>query len=151
MTAAATSRPLELPVMGRHPDRTSTAGATRPLDPGRLLDRLVPAAGDADGPLTHVERVPARTGRTAPWPDWVPASIRAALADRGITAPWTHQARAATLAYEGSHVVVSTGTGSGKSLAYQLPVLSTLLTDARATAVYLAPTKALAADQLRIL
>jgi DEAD/DEAH box helicase domain-containing protein len=45
--------------------------------------------------------------------------------------------------------VVSTGTGSGKSLAYQLPVLSTLIGDARATALYLAPTKALAADQLR--
>jgi len=53
------------------------------------------------------------------------------------------------LAHEGRHVVVSTGTASGKSLAYQLPVLTALRQDPRATALYLAPTKALGADQLR--
>ena len=45
--------------------------------------------------------------------------------------------------------MVATGTASGKSLAYQLPALAALLADPRATALYLAPTKALAADQLR--
>ncbi len=137
MTAEAVSRPLDLPV--------------RRLDPGQLLARLVPAGPADDSPLTHVERVPVRPGRTAEWPAWVPARLRSALAERGITAPWTHQAAAAALAHDGRHVVVSTGTGSGKSLAYQLPVLSTLHTDTRATALYLAPTKALAADQLRTL
>jgi DEAD/DEAH box helicase domain-containing protein len=81
----------------------------------------------------------------------VPSALREQLAGYGIEAPWTHQRAAADLAYGGSHVVLSTGTGSGKSLAYQLPVLSTLLRDPRATALYLAPTKALAADQLRAL
>ena len=71
------------------------------------------------------------------------------LARRGVTAPWRHQAEAAELAYAGQHVVVATGTASGKSLAYQLPALATLLADPRATVLYLAPTKALAADQLR--
>ena len=47
--------------------------------------------------------------------------------------------------------MIATGTASGKSLAYQLPVLSTLLTDGKTTALYLSPTKALAADQLRSL
>jgi DEAD/DEAH box helicase domain-containing protein len=47
--------------------------------------------------------------------------------------------------------VVATGTASGKSLCYQLPVLESLLTDDRTTALYLAPTKALARDQLRTL
>jgi DEAD/DEAH box helicase domain-containing protein len=55
---------------------------------------------------------------------------------------------AASLAYGGRHVVLATGTASGKSLAYQLPVLSTLLTEPKATALYLSPTKALCADQL---
>ena len=127
------------------------ASAPRLVDPAQLLDRLVAGAPDGEGPLTHVERVPARPGRTARWPSWVPDGLRAALADRGIPAPWTHQAAAAELAYAGTHVVISTGTGSGKSLAYQLPVLSTLAGDAKATALYLAPAKALAADQLRAL
>ncbi|MGC4895643.1 DEAD/DEAH box helicase [Micromonospora sp. DT31] len=100
-------------------------------------------------PVTHVERVPARVGEPVGWPDWAPEDLRAAFARRGVTAPWRHQAEAAELAYAGRHVVVATGTASGKSLAYQLPALSTLLADPRATVLYLAPTKALAADQLR--
>jgi DEAD/DEAH box helicase domain-containing protein len=101
------------------------------------------------GTLTHVERVPPRTGERAPWPPWVPAGLRTALACRGVEAPWKHQAEAASLAWSGRHVVVATGTASGKSLAYQLPTLSRVLADRRATALYIAPTKALAADQLR--
>ena len=72
------------------------------------------------------------------------------LALAGRPAPWEHQAVAADLAWAGRSVVVSTGTASGKSLAYQLPVLTSLLHDDRATALYLSPTKALATDQLRV-
>jgi DEAD/DEAH box helicase domain-containing protein len=114
-----------------------------------LLRRLGSRASAGTDCITHVERVPARTGRTAPWPDWVPPELRDALAARGVTEPWQHQVEAASLAYAGRHVVLATGTASGKSLAYHLPGLATLLTDARATMLYLAPTKALAADQLR--
>ncbi|MEV0810293.1 DEAD/DEAH box helicase [Micromonospora sp. NPDC050200] len=126
---------------GPGPGRPPTAA------PGDLLRRLR-ARHDAD-PVTHVERVPARPGEPVPWPDWAPEELRAALARRGVAAPWRHQAEAAELAYAGQHVVVATGTASGKSLAYQLPALATLLADPRATVLYLAPTKALAADQLR--
>ncbi len=103
----------------------------------------------SDDPITHVERVPARAGITTDWPGWVPAELRAALGRRGVEAPWKHQAEAAELAFAGRHVVIATGTASGKSLAYQLPALATLLADPRATVLYLAPTKALAADQVR--
>ncbi|MEH0844762.1 DEAD/DEAH box helicase [Micromonospora sp. CPCC 205711] len=127
---------------GQGPGRPPTAA------PGDLLRRLRARHHGAD-PVTHVERVPARPGEPAPWPQWVPAELRAALAGRGVVAPWRHQAQAAELAYAGEHVVVATGTASGKSLAYQLPALATLLADPRATVLYLAPTKALAADQLR--
>ncbi|WP_203861217.1 DEAD/DEAH box helicase [Plantactinospora mayteni] len=118
---------------------------------GELLDllRARTHGGAAGTPVTHVERVPARPGTVADWPEWVPAELRAALAGQGVVAPWRHQAEAAGHAYAGRHVVVATGTASGKSLAYQLPALATLLADPRATALYLAPTKALAADQLR--
>ena len=132
------------------------SGADRPRpasgpDAGELLSRLRsrgPGRPDGD-PVTHVERVPARPGLVAPWPSWVPESLGTALAAHGVVAPWQHQVEAADLAYQGRHVVISTGTASGKSLAYQLPALATLLADPRATVLYLAPTKALAADQLR--
>ncbi|MEO3923905.1 DEAD/DEAH box helicase [Micromonosporaceae bacterium B7E4] len=116
-----------------------------------MLDLLRARAhgGATETPVTHVERVPARPGTVADWPEWVPAELRAALAGQGVVAPWRHQAEAAGHAYAGRHVVVATGTASGKSLAYQLPALATLLADPRATVLYLAPTKALAADQLR--
>ncbi len=78
-----------------------------------------------------------------------------AIGRAGIDHPWTHQAAAAEHALDGESVVISTGTASGKSLAYLAPVLSTLLDGSHApngrgtTALYLAPTKALAADQRR--
>ncbi|MEV0896577.1 DEAD/DEAH box helicase [Actinoplanes sp. NPDC049802] len=124
---------------------TSTA-----FGPAELLHRLrARTTGTAVSPVTHIERVPARAGRTAPWPAWTDPAVRAALVAQGIAAPWEHQATAATLAWEGAHVVLATGTASGKSLAYQLPALNALATDPKATVLYLSPTKALAADQLR--
>ena len=114
-----------------------------------LLDRVL--AGSRHAPVTHVEQVPPRPGRPADWPDWAPELLVDRLRARGIVRPWEHQAAAASLAHAGKSVVIATGTASGKSLAYQLPVLSTLLTDGKTTALYLSPTKALAADQLRSL
>ncbi|HEX3812181.1 MAG TPA: DEAD/DEAH box helicase [Mycobacteriales bacterium] len=114
-----------------------------------LLDRVLAGSASGDGPITHVEQIPARAGQATEWPDWVPELLSDRLSARGITAPWEHQARAASLAWSGQSVVIATGTASGKSLAYQLPVLSRLMADPRATALYLSPTKALAADQLR--
>ena len=114
-----------------------------------LLDRVL--AGSRHDPVTHVEQVPPRPGRPAEWPDWAPELLVDRFRARGITRPWKHQVAAASLAHAGRSVVIATGTASGKSLAYQLPVLSALLADRKATALYLSPTKALAADQLRSL
>ncbi len=113
-----------------------------------LLERLLLDPAKADR-VTHVQHVPARTGRRGVWPPWVPPLLVDRLALAGVAAPWEHQVAAAELAWGGRSVIVATGTASGKSLAYLLPVLSTLLADERATALYLAPTKALATDQLR--
>lgn len=111
-----------------------------------LLDRLLAAPGRRDR-LTHVAIRPARAGQTVPWPAWVPADLVAALRDAGVPAPWAHQVEVAQLARSGRHVIVATGTASGKSLAYLLPTLTAVAEGA--TALYVAPTKALAADQLR--
>lgn len=105
-------------------------------------------AGDED-PLRHVADLPPRRGQPRPWPQWAHPDVVRAFVDRGVSAPWSHQAAAADLAHGGRHVVVSTGTASGKSLAYQLPILSAMATDPRARALYLSPTKALGHDQLR--
>jgi DEAD/DEAH box helicase domain-containing protein len=96
----------------------------------------------------HVEQVPAREGRTANWPSWVSPLLVDRLRAAGIDRPWLHQVQAAELAWSGRPVVLSTGTASGKSLGYLLPTLTSLV-DGNATALYLSPTKALAADQLR--
>ncbi|WP_445163223.1 DEAD/DEAH box helicase [Mycobacterium sp. Dal123C01] len=111
----------------------------------------VALAGTAPGehPLRHVAELPARSGRSHSWPEWAETDVVAAFTGRGISAPWSHQAQAAEFAHAGRHVVVSTGTASGKSLAYQLPVLNALATDPLARVLYLSPTKALGHDQLR--
>ena len=125
--------------------------------PEDLLAALLAAPGHRDR-LTHVERLPARPGEPVAWPEWVDPRVREALAGAGIDRPWRHQVHAAELAHRGESVVVSTGTASGKSLCYLLPVLAGVLegmtgltapTGRGATALYLSPTKALAADQLR--
>ena len=116
-----------------------------------LLDRLLAGTAPGDSPCTHVRELAGRTGRTEPWPEWVPAALTARLAEVGVAAPWSHQVEAASLAHAGESVVVATGTASGKSLAYHLPGLSALLADDRARVLYLAPTKALTGDQLRSL
>jgi DEAD/DEAH box helicase domain-containing protein len=109
---------------------------------------VLSGTGEDEQPVTHVHRIPVRESRTLEWPDWVSAPLRARLEARGVGSPWRHQVEAAALAHEGRHVVVATGTASGKSLAYQLPALTRLAADPRACVLYLAPTKALARDQL---
>ena len=102
----------------------------------------------------HVHEVPARREQVAAWPDWVAPAVYSAFSTSGITTLWSHQREAADYAHDGTHVVISTGTASGKSLGYLLPVLSDVVDGANApsgrgaTALYLSPTKALAADQL---
>ncbi|MFI6878638.1 DEAD/DEAH box helicase [Streptomyces sp. NPDC050400] len=134
-------------------ERPSAPTGSRP-SPGAVLDRLASGPSRA-ARITHTEHLPPRPGRHAVWPDRIRAEVIAAVQEAGIEHPWAHQARAAEHALDGESVVVSTGTASGKSLAYLAPVLTTLLDGSEApngrgaTALYLAPTKALAADQCR--
>ena len=103
----------------------------------------------SDSPITHVEDLPPVPEAPAPWPEWVPAELSAVYRDQGIEQPWEHQVEAAELAHAGESVVIATGTATGKSLGYQLPVLSDLLDDPKSKALYISPTKALGHDQLR--
>ena len=114
-----------------------------------LLACAVEGTDPDEHPLRHVADLPPRRAGHSAWPHWADPDVVRAFIDRGIAAPWSHQIAAADLAHDGRHVVLSTGTASGKSLAYQLPILTALATDPRARALYLSPTKALGHDQLR--
>jgi DEAD/DEAH box helicase domain-containing protein len=116
---------------------------------GELLAAAVVGAESSPEALRHVAELPARRANTAEWPAWVEPDVLGAFHDHGIAAPWSHQVQAAELAREGRHVVISTGTASGKSLAFQLPIMDALARTPRARALYLSPTKALGHDQLR--
>ena len=107
------------------------------------------AGGAVRASLRHVTEMPARRAESREWPPWVGTDLLDALRDRGITAAWSHQIEAAEFAHSGRDVVISTGTASGKSLAFQLPIMDALARDPRARALYLSPTKALGHDQLR--
>jgi len=101
--------------------------------------------------ITAWERIPAQDAAYAPWPETLDPRLPLALAARGIDRPYTHQARATELALAGHHTLIVTPTASGKTLAYNLPVLHWLLNDPDARALYIFPTKALAQDQLQSL
>ena len=89
-----------------------------------------------------------RTAEYAPFPEGVDPHLRQVLSARGIDQLYTHQAAAVEHALAGRNVVITTPTASGKTLCYNAPVLSAILTDPSARALYLFPTKALAQDQL---
>ncbi|MET7923838.1 DEAD/DEAH box helicase [Streptomyces sp. NPDC005349] len=143
-----------VPMAKNHRRGQPAADTASSPSPGEILDRLASGPSRASR-ITHTEHLPPRPGRHAVWPDRIRSEVIAAVQAAGIEHPWAHQALAAEHAMDGASVVVSTGTASGKSLAYLVPVLSRLLDGSEApngrgaTALYLAPTKALAADQCR--
>jgi DEAD/DEAH box helicase domain-containing protein len=101
--------------------------------------------------LAYLGTEPPREARIAPLPDELHPRVRGALAQQGIDRLYTHQAEAWEAAARGEHLIVTTGTASGKTLAFNLPVLDALAREPKQRALYLYPTKALAQDQLRSL
>jgi DEAD/DEAH box helicase domain-containing protein len=99
--------------------------------------------------VVHVERLKARRARYAQLERPLPPALLTALRQAGAGKLYHHQARAINAARRGQHVILATATASGKTLAYNVPVLEALLADGHARALYLFPTKALAHDQLR--
>src|SRR5437588_3070887 len=101
--------------------------------------------------IAYVSTEPAREALLAPLPDELHPRVRDALAAQGIDQLYTHQREAWDAAANGEHIVVTTGTASGKTLAFNLPVLDAIAREPKQRALYLYPTKALAQDQLRSL
>ena len=101
--------------------------------------------------LAYLGSEDARDALFAPLPEALHPRVREALTAQGIDALYAHQAAAWEAAQRGEHLVVTTGTASGKTLAFNLPVLDALAREPKQRALYLYPTKALAQDQLRSL
>jgi DEAD/DEAH box helicase domain-containing protein len=115
------------------------------LDAGREDGRLV--REEIRGP-THPG--PGHAARLVEPPPELHPDVLAALQRLGIERLYSHQAQALHAAWAGPTMITS-GTASGKSLCFNLPTLDVLCRDARARALYLYPTKALAQDQARAL
>jgi DEAD/DEAH box helicase domain-containing protein len=101
--------------------------------------------------LAHIDELPSRPATSVPFPDDLDPRLWSALVGSGITELYSHQLAVWERSRAGAHVGVVTGTASGKTLAYALPVVEALLQDPHARALYLSPTKALAQDQARTL
>jgi DEAD/DEAH box helicase domain-containing protein len=99
--------------------------------------------------LAHLTREPARDARAAPLPDDLHPRVREALETHGVETLYAHQAETWEATARGEHVIVTTGTASGKSLAFNLPVLDAIAREPKQRALYLYPTKALSQDQVR--
>ena len=101
--------------------------------------------------VAHRTVEPAREARIERLPDDLDPRVASALVANGVTALYRHQAETWETARLGENVIVTTGTASGKSLAFNLPVLDAMARDPKTRALYLYPTKALAQDQARAL
>jgi DEAD/DEAH box helicase domain-containing protein len=112
-------------------------------------DALLQAGRDDERLVMQASQHP-RPPRETAIPEELHPDVAAALRARGIDRLWSHQAEALHAAWAGP-TIVTTGTASGKSLCFNLPTLDVLCRDARARALYLYPTKALAQDQARAL
>ena len=94
------------------------------------------------------QTTPPRTANLQPFPADLPNVLAGALSVRGILSLYSHQTQAWESARCGENVVIATGTASGKTLGYNLPILAAWLENPQARALYLFPTKALTQDQL---
>ncbi len=97
--------------------------------------------------LVHVREIPARAAQYAEPRKPIDEAIRSMLRRQNIHRLYTHQAAAIDAVADAQDVVIVTGTASGKTLCYNLPVVSALLAEPEVRAMYLFPTKALTQDQ----
>jgi DEAD/DEAH box helicase domain-containing protein len=101
--------------------------------------------------IAYLGSEPARDPLSEPFPDDLDPRVQSALVSQGVTSLYRHQAEAWEAAARGEHVIVTTGTASGKTLAFNLPVLDAIAREPKTRVLYLYPTKALAQDQARSL
>jgi len=120
------------------------------VDVAQFLGQVQQGRGYA-GQICHNKAIPARPARYGKLAERLPAALSSALTEAGLARFYSHQVEAIDAIRRGENIVLATAAASGKTLAYNLPVLWRMLEEPRARALYLFPTKALAQDQLRSL
>lgn len=104
--------------------------------------------GEYRDQIAHIREIPAREARYGMPREPLPEAIADALSQEKIERLYEHQSLSVDMARSGRDLMIVTGTASGKTMCYNLPVIETLLSDPSARAMYIFPTKALAQDQL---
>ena len=128
--------------MGGSPVRLAVVTVVASSSIAKFVDRL-----ESDGRLVHAETLPERAARVAELAVPLPETLHKLRPPGGF---WSHQAEGIDLARAGRSVVVATGTASGKSKIFQVPIAEAVEGGLRSgTSLLLYPTKALAQDQLR--
>jgi DEAD/DEAH box helicase domain-containing protein len=123
-------------------------GINGSMDTAALIDRIKKQRFFSDQ-LQHAEALERRPASFAEVAGGLHESVKRSLEADGIEQLYAHQATAIDLVHAGKNVVIVTGTASGKTLCYNVPVLEAYLEEPLTTALFLYPTKALTQDQLR--
>lgn len=98
--------------------------------------------------VVYWQSVPPKEPITVPIPTDIHPEVIQKLKDLGISNLYSHQEQSISFLKLGRNIVLSTGTASGKSLCYQVPLINSMMADHQTTALLLFPTKALTNDQL---
>ncbi|HAV10789.1 MAG TPA: DEAD/DEAH box helicase [Dehalococcoidia bacterium] len=104
---------------------------------------------DYEGQVVHVQHIPSIEADFGKLDASLNSDLQQRLTAGGIRSFYSHQAETINAVRRGRNIIIATGTASGKTLCYNVPVLDTLANDSASRALYLFPTKALAQDQLR--
>ena len=112
------------------------------------LLREIKSSEDYRGQIVKIFDIPGDTYERFDFPLDIDSKLRKKLEDNGIFGLYRHQIEAYNLLKDGHNVIITSSTSSGKTLAFNVPIISKLNKDPQATALYLYPTKALAQDQL---
>ena len=130
------------------PSRVVNPPAGLPVTIAEFLEKIQHES-EYKGQIRHIETVPAREASYGELAGALPAVLSEALREAGVDRLYSHQVEAIDSVRDGGNVVVVSGTASGKTLCYNIPVIERLLEEPDAKALYLFPTKALAQDQLK--
>jgi len=114
------------------------------------MSKFIPAIlTEFSGQIIETRSLPERPASFSPVPAICDPQLEKCLKDIGYDRLYSHQAEMFERAIEGANVIITTGTASGKSLAFYLPVIQKVIQNPSKRALFIFPTKALTKDQLR--